>query len=56
MFYLEDVLVISQGEVLQGTLSCKPNARNRRDLDIELSYTFNGKHGSAKRTQQYRMR
>ncbi|KAL6756287.1 protein arginine N-methyltransferase [Haematococcus lacustris] len=56
VFYLEDVITMCAGETISGTLSSKPNARNPRDLDISLSYTFNGKHGECSRTQQYRMR
>jgi hypothetical protein len=32
-------------------LSCKPNAKNPRDLDISLEYHFEGKHCEAHRTQ-----
>lgn len=56
MFYLEDVLTICQGETINGVISAAPNSKNPRDLDIELSYEFQGKHGECKRTQQYRMR
>mmetsp|Transcript_3043 Transcript_3043/g.5233 ORF Transcript_3043/g.5233 Transcript_3043/m.5233 type:complete len:347 (-) Transcript_3043:437-1477(-) len=56
VFYLEDVLTVCQGEEVNGVLRCKPNDKNPRDLDIEMSYTFEGKHGQCKRTQQYRMR
>ncbi len=41
---------------VHGVLKCKPNAKNPRDLDIEIQYTFEGKHGQCNRTQQYRMR
>ncbi len=39
-----------------GTLSCKPNAKYPRDLDIVLHYEFAGKNSSCTRTQPYRMR
>lgn len=48
--------VCSAGETITGELSCKPNDKNPRDLDIELGYSFEGKHGQCTRTQQYRMR
>jgi hypothetical protein len=32
VFYLEDTLTVCTGEELSGTLSCKPNAKNPRDL------------------------
>jgi protein arginine N-methyltransferase 1 len=47
---------VSEGETISGEVSCKPNAKNPRDLDISLAYSFEGKHGEAHRTQQYRMR
>lgn len=39
-----------------GVLSCKPNAKNPRDLDIMLEYKFAGKHSRAMRAQAFRMR
>mmetsp|Transcript_27342 Transcript_27342/g.69581 ORF Transcript_27342/g.69581 Transcript_27342/m.69581 type:complete len:344 (-) Transcript_27342:550-1581(-) len=56
VFYLEDVITICAGETISGELTCKPNDKNPRDLDIEMSYHFEGKHGECTRTQQYRMR
>lgn len=38
VFYLQDVLTVQQGEVVQSALECKPNDKNRRDLDIEVKY------------------
>ncbi|CAG9460087.1 unnamed protein product [Pedinophyceae sp. YPF-701] len=40
VFYLEHTLDVSPGDVIQGTISCAPNADNPRDLDIALSYEF----------------
>ena len=40
VFYLEDVITICAGETITGTLSCKPNDSNPRDLDI--TYSFEG--------------
>ena len=56
VFYLEDELVVCAGEVLKGTLDCKQNAKNPRDLDITITYSFNGKKCQAERTQRYMMR
>lgn len=56
VFYLEDVITICAGETIEGLLECKPNDKNPRDLDISISYSFEGKHGECKRTQAYRMR
>lgn len=38
VFYLREVLTVEAGETLYGQLENKPNARNKRDLDISLSY------------------
>jgi protein arginine N-methyltransferase 1 len=47
---------VCEGEVISGTLSCKPNSKNPRDLDIELEYNFEGRNCEAHRKQSYRMR
>lgn len=56
VFYLEDTLIVNQGEVVEGVLKCSPNKKNPRDLDIIMTYNFRGKNMQASRTQQYRMR
>ncbi|POS83487.1 S-adenosyl-L-methionine-dependent methyltransferase [Erysiphe pulchra] len=38
VFYLQDVLTVQQGEQIQGVLENKPNQRNKRDLDVKISY------------------
>jgi type I protein arginine methyltransferase len=38
VFYLKDVLTVSTGEQITGTLENKPNDKNKRDLDITLAY------------------
>ena len=38
VFYLADVLTVEAGESVAGNLSCRPNERNRRDLDIAIDY------------------
>lgn len=40
VFYLRDVLTIEEDEVVNGFLENKPNEKNKRDLDIKISYTF----------------
>lgn len=40
VFYLRDVLTMEEGEVITGTLENKPNDKNKRDLDITISYKF----------------
>eukprot|EP00696_Hemimastix_kukwesjijk_P001009 gnl/Hemi2/11322_TR3918_c0_g1_i1.p1 gnl/Hemi2/11322_TR3918_c0_g1~~gnl/Hemi2/11322_TR3918_c0_g1_i1.p1 ORF type:complete len:361 (+),score=110.90 gnl/Hemi2/11322_TR3918_c0_g1_i1:138-1220(+) len=56
VFYLNNTLVVKHGEKLAGTLSCVPNVKNPRDLDIEISYRFDGANGSVADRQEYRMR
>ncbi|CAE7896572.1 PRMT1 [Symbiodinium sp. KB8] len=56
VFYLEDVLTVNPGEKLTGTLSCKPNDKNPRDLDIDVEYKFEGEFGSVQRKQPYKLR
>jgi len=40
VFYLHEVLTIEDGEMIRGTLTTKPNDKNKRDLDISISYQF----------------
>lgn len=56
VFYLDKVLTVSEGEHITGTLTCTPNKKNRRDLDIAIAYEHNGVWSQAKSTMEYRMR
>ena len=56
VFYLGDVLTGEAGETVSGVLKCRPNPKNRRDLDIEIDYEFAGKLMAVKRTQPFRLR
>jgi len=38
VFYLTDALTVEEGEKVKGTLSSRPNEKNRRDLDIGLEW------------------
>ena len=38
VFYTPDTLTVSEGQTISGRLSCAPNARNPRDLDIKIAY------------------
>lgn len=38
VFYLSDVMTVEAGERVEGQLCCRPNAKNRRDLDIAIDY------------------
>lgn len=56
IFYLEDNLVICEGEEIAGEISCKPNNKNPRDLDIGLSISCSGQHSDVAKHMQYRLR
>lgn len=56
VLYLEEALMITEGEEVTGTLSVAPNEKNNRDLDIRLEYSFQGKRGTARGRNEYRMR
>eukprot|EP00522_Entomoneis_paludosa_P010512 CAMPEP_0172449086 /NCGR_PEP_ID=MMETSP1065-20121228/7885_1 /TAXON_ID=265537 /ORGANISM="Amphiprora paludosa, Strain CCMP125" /LENGTH=432 /DNA_ID=CAMNT_0013200685 /DNA_START=70 /DNA_END=1368 /DNA_ORIENTATION=- len=56
MFYVPETVTICAGETFHGHLECKPNPRNKRDLDIAISYQFKGKHSNVDTTVKYRLR
>ena len=56
VLYLRNSLTMRAGEQINGTLSCRPNARNPRDLDIEVKYSFNGAYQETSAEQKYYMR
>ena len=45
VFYIPDMLTVPAGERINGTFYCAPNARNNRDLDIELDWEHNSEKG-----------
>jgi hypothetical protein len=38
VFYTPSTVTISEGQKIRGRLSCAPNTKNNRDLDITISY------------------
>jgi len=56
VLYLRNSLTMRAGEQINGTLSCRPNARNPRDLDIEVKYAFKGAYQETSAEQKYYMR
>eukprot|EP00297_Palpitomonas_bilix_P026173 CAMPEP_0113889298 /NCGR_PEP_ID=MMETSP0780_2-20120614/13405_1 /TAXON_ID=652834 /ORGANISM="Palpitomonas bilix" /LENGTH=366 /DNA_ID=CAMNT_0000878353 /DNA_START=11 /DNA_END=1111 /DNA_ORIENTATION=+ /assembly_acc=CAM_ASM_000599 len=56
VFYLEDTLTVKKGEAISGKINCAPNKKNPRDMDIAISYDFEGEVNHASRTQQFRLR
>jgi protein arginine N-methyltransferase 1 len=38
VFYLKDVLTVQQGEQITGVIDNKPNDKNKRDLDVKITW------------------
>lgn len=61
MFYTIDPISVLNGDYIEGTVSCAPNARNNRDLDIVIDYaldasaTDGGEDRKAKDRIEYKM-
>ncbi|KAI9314563.1 S-adenosyl-L-methionine-dependent methyltransferase [Dichotomocladium elegans] len=55
VFYTPETLTLNAGESIEGKLSCAPNKRNPRDLDIVIEYEFNGETGHVKETCDFKM-
>ncbi|KDO24558.1 hypothetical protein SPRG_20913 [Saprolegnia parasitica CBS 223.65] len=53
VFYLSQPLTVRAGDVIEGTLSCVPNAANPRDLDIEIDVHFDGASSFHEKHQYY---
>jgi protein arginine N-methyltransferase 1 len=56
VFYLEDVLVVSQDDKIKGWISCTPNAKNPRDMDIQIQIDYDGKYNNVHKLQNYMLR
>lgn len=54
-FYLDDGFTVREGEQLTGTISMRPNDRNPRDLDIQLTTEFNGEYAVVSEYHEYKM-
>ncbi|KAG0237976.1 type I protein arginine N-methyltransferase Rmt1 [Actinomortierella wolfii] len=55
VFYTHEAMTVKAGEVIKGELTCFPNKKNPRDLDITIDYEFNGERMSIKEKNEYRM-
>ena len=51
VFYTPTTITISQGQTIRGRLTCAPNTKNNRDLDITIAYETDGKE----MTVEYKM-
>eukprot|EP00182_Erythrolobus_australicus_P003397 CAMPEP_0185835288 /NCGR_PEP_ID=MMETSP1353-20130828/7421_1 /TAXON_ID=1077150 /ORGANISM="Erythrolobus australicus, Strain CCMP3124" /LENGTH=348 /DNA_ID=CAMNT_0028533885 /DNA_START=52 /DNA_END=1098 /DNA_ORIENTATION=- len=56
VFYLDRTLPLEACELIEGTLACRPNKRNPRDLDIAIKYDVEGKHIKSNAVLRYRLR
>eukprot|EP00186_Timspurckia_oligopyrenoides_P002216 CAMPEP_0182448064 /NCGR_PEP_ID=MMETSP1172-20130603/23151_1 /TAXON_ID=708627 /ORGANISM="Timspurckia oligopyrenoides, Strain CCMP3278" /LENGTH=361 /DNA_ID=CAMNT_0024644785 /DNA_START=285 /DNA_END=1370 /DNA_ORIENTATION=- len=56
VFYLDKTLALEAGELIQGTLACRPNKRNPRDLDIAISYYVDAKNIKTNSVLRYWLR
>lgn len=54
VFYLSDMHTVEQGDKLTGELTCAPNGKNPRDLDIVIDYKVQSKTGGGEK-REYRM-
>ncbi|KAF8894363.1 protein arginine N-methyltransferase [Gymnopilus junonius] len=46
VFYTPSTVTVNSGDKITGRLTCAPNARNNRDLDISIAYKVEGKDES----------
>jgi protein arginine N-methyltransferase 1 len=56
LFYLPDALTVRQGEKVSGRITCKPNEKNNRDLDITLKVNFSGEFSKYSGEIDYHLR
>lgn len=47
VFYTPSTLTVSEGQDVQGRVTCAPNTRNNRDLDITFEYEVQAESGVA---------
>lgn len=56
VFYIRDYLTVNSGEEIKGTFSVRPNPRNRRDMDFDISVKFDGQYSKLDESLTYHMR
>jgi len=57
VFYLDEEMVVNTGDTLTGKIKVKRNAKNPRDIDIQLTTRKEAANGSTpEKTQQYHLR
>ncbi|KAL0221797.1 hypothetical protein RCL1_001651 [Eukaryota sp. TZLM3-RCL] len=55
VFYLDDDIVMYEGEELSGVFELYPNKVNPRELDIKISYKYEGRSGPVSGTQLFKL-
>lgn len=55
VFYTPETLTLNSGETIEGELSCAPNKRNPRDLDITIVYKCKGANGEWEKHCEFKM-
>ncbi|TRM69382.1 S-adenosyl-L-methionine-dependent methyltransferase [Schizophyllum amplum] len=53
VFYTPQTVTLTEGDKISGQLTCSPNERNNRDLDITISYSTNDEANEV--TMNYKM-
>jgi len=56
IFYTENDVYVDKGEILKGSIAVRKSHTNFRELDIKMSYHFNGRNGKRDWVQQYKLR
>lgn len=56
VFYLNQTLTVNPGEELKGSLYCYQNPDNRRDLEFEIEYNFDGELSQMEGKKKYKLR
>lgn len=57
IFYLQEPISMEEGEEITGMIACRPNPKNKRDLDISLDVNFDGAHTKVMNKHlEYRLR
>ncbi|KAL7513876.1 hypothetical protein ACHAXN_011190 [Cyclotella atomus] len=62
IFYLKDTVYVQEGDNITGRITCAPNVKNERDLDIDIDAHFEGtesdggNNNKVHRTMKYNLR
>ncbi|DBA03498.1 TPA: hypothetical protein N0F65_011399 [Lagenidium giganteum] len=56
VFYVDGAIACHAGEVIEGHISCRPNASNPRDLDIALTVDFDGSSATYHQKHEFKLR